>query len=60
MKNPAHVIGRAFQLLSLLTLPSAIWAAEFYHSEGLSVGIFLAALLAFGLGYFLTQVAVKL
>ena len=60
MKNPIYTAGRAFQLLSLLVLPSAVWAAEFYHSEAMSVGIFAAALLAFGVGYFLTQVAMKL
>ncbi len=60
MKPTLFWLGRSFQLLSLLVLPSAIWAAEFYHSEVLSVGILVAALLAFAAGYFLTQMAVKL
>ncbi len=60
MKRPLYFLGRAFQLLSLVVLPSAVWAAEFYHNEAMSVGIFAAALLAFGLGYLLTQSAMKL
>ena len=60
MRGPVYGVGRALQILSLLVLPSSIWAAEFYHSEALSVGILVAALLAFAAGYFLTQVATKL
>jgi len=60
VKRPLYAVGRAFQLLALLVLPSAVWAAEFYHSEALSVGIFASAILAFGAGYFLTQWAMKL
>ena len=60
MRTPVYGLGRALQILSLLVLPSAVWAAEFYHSESLSIGIFVASLLAFGAGYFLTQLAAKL
>lgn len=60
MRGPVYWLGRALQLLSLLALPSAIWSAEFYHSEALSVGVLVASILAFGAGYFLTQLAAKL
>ena len=60
MRSPLYVVGRTLQLLALLILPSSIWAAEFYHSEALSVGVLVAALLAFGAGYFLTGLGMKL
>ncbi len=60
MKKPLYFIGRALQLTALLVLPSAIWAGEYNHSESMAVGIFVAGILAFGTGYFLTQLARKL
>ena len=60
MKKYAYFLGRALQLLALVVLPSAIWAGEFNHSESQAIGIFVAGILAFGAGFFLTQVSTKL
>ena len=60
MKKPLYFLGRALQLLALIVLPSAIWAGEFNHSESMALGIFAAALLAFGTGFLLTQLTMKL
>ena len=47
--------GRTFELLGLLLLPSAIWAAEFQKSESGAVAIFLGSLGIFFIGWILTK-----
>ena len=54
-----YTIGRAFQLIGLLAMPSAIWAAEVMHSEALCIGVFVGAGILFLIGFFLTSSAGK-
>ncbi len=60
MKKAFYFLGRALQLLALLVVPSAIWAGEYNRSEAMAIGIFVSGILAFGAGYLLTQMTMKL
>ena len=50
-----YLAGRTLQLTGLLALPSAIWAAEFLRSEPLAVGILLASLIVFFVGWIVAR-----
>ena len=54
-----YYTGRALQLIALLSMPSAIWAGEYLHSEPAAIGIFVGALLVFALGWGLTALGRK-
>ena len=55
MKLFVYTLGRAFQLLALLVLPSALWAGSFGHSEAGAIIILLGTVVLFYAGYFLTR-----
>jgi hypothetical protein len=57
MKAFLYRAGRAFQLIALLTLPSAIWVAEIDHSERGAIAIFVGCLALFSAGYLLSRLA---
>lgn len=57
MSKPAYVIGRFLQVLALITMPSAMWVAQFEHNEPVSIGLFLGSLAVFYAGYGLTRMA---
>ena len=46
-----YFFGRTLQLIGLLVLPSAIWAAEVWRSEALAIGIFLGGVGIFFVGW---------
>lgn len=50
-----YFAGRVFQILGLVTMPSAVWAGHFARSERASIGIFLASLLVFVFGTLLVR-----
>ena len=52
-----YFTGRIFQVIGLVSMPSAIWIAEFEHSERGAIAIFCAAGLIFLIGLVLIQVA---
>jgi hypothetical protein len=54
-----YFIGRAFQLIGLLAMPSAMWVAEIQRDEALSIGVFVGAGIVFLIGLFLTNMAKK-
>ncbi len=54
-----YPLGRLLQLLGLLTMPAAMWVAEFQHDERGSIGIFVGAGAVFLIGFFLTETAKK-
>jgi hypothetical protein len=56
MKTFMYLTGRTFQLIGLLILPSAIWVAEFHKSEAGAIGIFLAGIFLFFLGWIFSKV----
>ena len=60
MKKSLYFLGRALQLLALLVLPSAIWVGSLGHDEKNCITIFLACLLVFYTGYFLTRFGARL
>jgi hypothetical protein len=51
--------GRIFQLIGLIAMPSAIWVGQFGHDERGAIAIFVASILTFTIGYFLTRVGVR-
>ena len=55
MKKFLYFTGRTFQLIGLLALPSAIWAAEIQRSEAAAVGILLGAIGIFFLGWIFSK-----
>ena len=57
MNKIFYLAGRIFQLIGLLAMPSAIWAAEYLRSEPISIGIFLGAILVFALGWLLVKIS---
>jgi len=54
-----YFVGRVFQLIGLLAMPSAMWVAEVQHDEALSIGVFVGAGISFLIGLFLTNSAKK-
>ena len=48
-------LGRILQGVGLATLPVAIWVGELERSERGMITIFVASVLIFGLGTFLTR-----
>ncbi len=54
-----YLTGRTFQVIGLISLPSAIWVGHFGHNERGSIGIFLASILVFILGTVLVKVSRK-
>ena len=56
----AYRLGRVLQALGLLAMPSAIWAGVLKHDERSCITIFLASLLVFYTGYFLTRLDARL
>ncbi|HXV28568.1 MAG TPA: hypothetical protein VD913_06340 [bacterium] len=50
-----YFAGRIFQVIGLIAMPSAIWVGFLGHNERGSVAIFVASILVFTTGYFLTQ-----
>lgn len=48
--------GRIFQVIGLLTMPSAIWVGHFAHDERGAIAIFTGSIFVFTLGYFLTKI----
>ena len=55
----AYHVGRIFQLIGLVVMPSAIWVGHFGHNERGSIAIFVGAIVVFYLGYRLTQASGK-
>lgn len=55
--NGFYYAGKIFQLIGLIAMPSAIWVAQFEHSERGSIGIFLGSILVFFIGWILTVIA---
>ncbi len=49
-----YTAGRIFQAIGLVSMPSAIWVAEFEHSERGAIAIFCASGLVFLIGTVLT------
>lgn len=54
IKPAAYFLGRTFELVGLLVLPSAIWVAEVQKSEAMAVTIFLGGIGMFFAGWLLT------
>ena len=54
--KPLYYLGRIVQVFSLLIMPSAIWAAEFRHSEREALGIFLGSTAIFFIGFGLSRI----
>lgn len=50
-----YFLGRTLQLVSLLTLPSAIWVAEVQKSEAGAITIFIGAITLFLIGWLLAR-----
>lgn len=50
-----YLVGRTFQLIGLLALPSAIWIAEFQKSEVLAISILIGSILVFFVGWIVTR-----
>ena len=51
--KPTYYLGQMLQVFALLLLSSAIWVAEFRHSETGAILIFLAAVGIFFVGWLL-------
>lgn len=51
-----YFIGRTLQVIGLVTMPSAIWAAAVYHNERACIQIFTASLAVFLSGYFFARI----
>lgn len=56
MKSMVYLAGRTLQLIGLITMPAAMWTAQFDRNERLSIAVFLGSILVFGLGYGLTRI----
>jgi len=52
-----YLVGRFLQIFALLAMPSAIWVADFQHSEAGALSIFLGSLGVFYAGYLFTRVS---
>ncbi len=52
-----YFIARTLQVIALVTMPSAIWAAAVYHNERACILVFTASLIIFLLGYFLARIS---
>ncbi len=57
MSGAVYKTGRMLQVLALLLMPSAIWAAQIKRSERASVSLFCISIVIFALGYVLTQIS---
>ena len=51
-----YYFGRFLQIASLLAMPSAIWVAEFKHSEYEAIIIFLGSIVIFYVGWLINKV----
>jgi len=60
MKQIIYRSGRAFQLVALIVLPSAIWVGQIGHSEKGMIAIFAGSIFVFFLGYLLIHFSSKL
>ncbi len=60
MRKLLLFIGKTFQLMALVTLPSAIWVGHINHGERGAIGIFVVSVLIFFLGYLLIHFSSKL
>lgn len=54
-----YLAGRAFQILGLLVMPSAVWVGEIGRDERGMITIFTASLAVFFLGLLLTRLSSK-
>lgn len=59
-KSVLYWMGRALELLGLITLPSVIWVAEFRHNETAVITLFAGSVGVFWLGYLLIHFSNKL
>lgn len=51
-----YFAGRTLQVIGLLLLPSAIWAAEVLRSEAMAIGIFLGSVVLFFAGWIFLKI----
>ena len=51
-----HCFGRGLQILSLLMMPSAIWVAEFKHSEQEAITVFAGSVVIFFIGWIFARI----
>jgi len=55
MKSWLYLTGRAFQLMGLMAMPSALWVGFLGHNEAGSIAIFTASIVVFYLGTWILQ-----
>ena len=53
--KPLYYLGRLFQLIALITMPSSIFAGEFLHSEKIALSIFIGSAFVFLFGWLLAK-----
>jgi len=51
VKRFFYFLGRTLQLIGLLVLPSAVWVAEVQKSEAGAIGVFVAGIGIFFIGW---------
>ena len=56
MRKIFYHAGRFLQLFGLLVMPSAIWVAEFRHSEWGAISVFLGSTGVFIFGWLLARI----
>ena len=56
MKSFLYFTGRTLQLIGLLVLPSAIWAAEILRSESGAIGLLAGGVVIFFIGWLLVRI----
>ena len=52
-----YLAGRAFQLMGLIAMPSAIWLGAVAHYEKGCIAVFVSSILVFYLGHALERFA---
>jgi hypothetical protein len=55
MRGSLNFIGRTFQLVGLLVLPSALWITEVERNEARALGALFGGVLIFFVGWILTK-----
>ena len=56
MRTFFYFTGRTLQLIGLLVLPSAIWAAEILRSESGAIGLLAGGVVIFFIGWLLARI----
>lgn len=59
MRRVLYFIGRIFQLMGMIALPTAMWVTHFERDESSALAIFFAAILIFFLGHIMTRISLR-